>query len=480
MAKKAEKNSPQLWKSARYYQTAILLLGVLLLIISLGGFALIRHVTRIQDQHLDDYLAPVALGITTPPRDAFWLLPVLFDPETGELNELTLYEYEALRLEDWDTIAASMRSYETFPYVSKIHLLSPAGEIIMNSAGEIVPLEERNRFAQRDAEAIRAAAETGAIQSLEMDDDRFMIKRLYAPVYFQESEDSDAQLAGILRVEADYQYSRTLRRLRRNVLLGFIITNTLLILLYIFTTRLVRKSIESERAMQQADRLRALGTLTAGIAHEIRNPLGILSLQIEEMRSSLSGVKDDKLRDFLDETTRDMTEETRRLKTLTESFLQFSRDAESTRFQPVSVDVAEVVPPLVKMWSKGISPEKRDVAYHCDAAKTAALFQGDRLRQVLLNLLQNADEVLGDQQGKIRVQISERGQWLEISISDNGPGIPKDLREQIFDPFYTTRAEGTGLGLPLSRAMVRKAGGDLIVEDAEGGGAKFILRLKKA
>ncbi|HMX63705.1 MAG TPA: ATP-binding protein, partial [Candidatus Sumerlaeota bacterium] len=131
-----------------------------------------------------------------------------------------------------------------------------------------------------------------------------------------------------------------------------------------------------------------------------------------------------------------------------------------------------------KMWSRGLSPELRTVSNHSDAPDAAVFFPADRLRQIVLNLLRNADEALGKNKGEIRVIVArDKANQASITVTDNGPGISDNILDQIFDPFFTTRAEGTGLGLSLSRAFAQAGGGTLTAESEEGKGAKFVLVL---
>jgi signal transduction histidine kinase len=298
-------------------------------------------------------------------------------------------------------------------------------------------------------------------------------KRLYFPLRDSEGH----EVIAIVRVAADPVGFEELRRKGRNVLLGFIVSNVVLVVLYVMTMRLVRRTIEAERLAAQADRLRALGTMTAGIAHEIRNPLGIISLQVEEMRAFLPQIPEEKTRAAFDEIAHDLQAETKRLRELTESFLHFSKASSSTSFQPVSVRVDKILEPLLKIWTKGLNPELRKISYRNPDPDARVLFTEDRLRQVVLNLLRNADEAMGSRQGSIEITVRTGGNYVDIVIQDTGPGIPKENIEQIFDPFFTTRVEGTGLGLPLSRAMARSAKGDILVESEPGKGSTFTLRL---
>lgn len=452
---------------ARQVQLAIIALGFFILLITLSAITLVRWVTGTQES-LADTLPSQARTIAEPPRGYFWFLPSLYDPKTGEVEEEPLAYYSGLP--DWQELALSLAGTRSNPTIADVSVLTPSGEVIMESSGSPSSEEGRTRFKDRDAVWIaKAAAGAPATPVLSIND---LDKRLYYPI-----RNEKAELVAILRLEIDQGYFNAMRKRGRWLLVGFVSSNAILVALYLLTMRLVKRTIQAERQVSQADRLRALGTMTAGIAHEIRNPLGIISLQVEELRAFIKGIRDDALRASFEQVASEIQQETRRLRDLTETFLQFSRANSSVTLRTVAVRVDTIVPATVKLWSKGLNPQSRRVEVRNEAGEASALFTEDRMRQVLLNLLRNADEALGSRQGTIEVVIARQGANIEIAVKDDGPGISRANLEQIFDPFFTTRAEGTGLGLPLSRALARSAGGDLVVETEEGKGATFTLRL---
>jgi signal transduction histidine kinase len=285
-------------------------------------------------------------------------------------------------------------------------------------------------------------------------------------------------VVAILRMEGD-NFER-LVTLRSRLFFGLLLSMGVLLFLWFWTLKMVKRTIEAERSAAQSDRLRALGTMTAGIAHEIRNPLGIISLQAEELKALSAEVADPTLREALQATTADLQKEARRLKDLTHSFLAFSKASSATNKEAPRVDVNGCVEGTVRLWQKGLRPELRTVRFEPAARTVSAIMQEDRLKQILLNLLRNADEALGSQVGEITVAVEPSGNHVRISIRDNGPGISREAQAQIFDPFFTTRAEGTGLGLSLSRALAEAAKGNLEVNSELGAGATFTLTLRLA
>lgn len=457
---------------ARSAQLAIILLGAFLAVLISGGLVGTRYIGREMDNFLPDYLELVGRGVTSPPRDYFWFLEFVYDPYTGGLEAESLATYRQSTA--WRDLATSLQGAAREPLVSSVYLLTPAGDIIMGSDGETPPVAERGVFRAEEAAAIKEAsagrvARVGGETRLE--DPR---KRVYMPL-----RDERGRTVALLRLEVSPDRLRRGNVLRNRLFVGSLLASGLLLFLWLLLMQLVRRAIEAERVMNQGDRLRAMGTMTAGLAHEIRNPLGILSLQIEELRAVARGLSDDNARTPMLRIAEDMRAETKRLKTLTEQFLHFTR-LETESGKPIVFPVEKCLDPLVKMWARGLDPQTRTVTCVVESPEIKMRFDEDRFRQIILNLLRNADDALGKQKGEISIRASLRQGFVEVTVRDNGPGIDPAHLGQIFDPFFTTRPEGTGLGLSLSRAFAESAGGSLTVESEHGKGALFLLRLPAA
>lgn len=240
-----------------------------------------------------------------------------------------------------------------------------------------------------------------------------------------------------------------------------------------------------ERIARQTEKLRTLGTLAGGVAHEVNNPLAFIrsnlsqvqrmGQQVEEARAE--GGPDAKLavaladlREIADETLEGIA----RIERIVQGMRQL-RPAHEEGFE--AVDVNEVVRDALRL-----SNAERASSVTVDLALDEALppVDGapDRLVQAVLNLLVNALHALADG-GTLRVETGRAGREVEIRVCDDGPGVPAPLQERIFDPFFTTRDpdEGTGLGLPIAFEILRDHEGSLELRSAEGEGACFAARL---
>jgi signal transduction histidine kinase len=236
---------------------------------------------------------------------------------------------------------------------------------------------------------------------------------------------------------------------------------------------------------QMAEKLAAVGTMTAGLSHEIRNPLNAALLQLTVLERRIQRLARP-LQGPLLEPLVLVKDEIRRLDHILEDFLQFARPRE---FVPRAVDLGQVVSRVLDLLSgeaerrairlqRELSPEPRS---------TLVAGEEERLRQVLVNLTLNAMEATPEG-GQVRVRcaveapdpaLGEQAASVAVFIDDSGPGVPPAQRDRIFEPFYTTKATGSGLGLSIVHAIVSQHGGTVSVHGAPGGGARFLLRLPR-
>ncbi|HEX4929010.1 MAG TPA: ATP-binding protein [Burkholderiales bacterium] len=201
---------------------------------------------------------------------------------------------------------------------------------------------------------------------------------------------------------------------------------------------------DTTRAREQAQQLKlaALGRLTASIAHEIRNPLAAISHAAELL-------PEEKRADDRSRLARIIHDNTQRLERLVSDVLQLNR---RDRISPEPLRLAawlrEFLAEFVAI--EGASPE----AFALDAQSDPRVaFDREHLRQVLWNLLRNAMRYAGAGAGAVRVALRAYGDRVELSVIDNGPGVPASSRGHLFEPFFTTEAKGTGLGLYLAREL---------------------------
>lgn len=234
------------------------------------------------------------------------------------------------------------------------------------------------------------------------------------------------------------------------------------------------------RRAQTAEKLAAVGTMTAGLSHEIRNPLNAACLQLSVLERRIQRLSKD-FQPLLLEPLTVVKDEIRRLDHILEDFLQFARPREFVRR---AVDVASVVTRVLDLLAGEAERHAVRLERELDPVPPVA---GDeeRLRQVLVNLGLNALEAVKEG-GMIRVSCRladspERPDpAVEIVVDDDGHGVPPESRDRIFEPFFTTKAKGSGLGLSIVHAIVTQHGGEIRVTESPEGGARFTVSLPRA
>lgn len=232
-------------------------------------------------------------------------------------------------------------------------------------------------------------------------------------------------------------------------------------------------------AFAHAEKLAALGTLVAGVGHEINNPLSAVLLSIAATQRYVLPLLDTRSQVDVSSVLDDMNSAANSIASIVRDLRLFARADEQEA--PDLVDVPEQIDHVLRLLGRDVSNHgvvTRDYAPNLPQL----LIPRSRFTQVLTNLLINASHAIADIERPVhQVQISVRtdDDFLAVVIRDTGSGISSDALDRIFDPFYTTKRKelGTGLGLSISRTILRNLGGDLIVESVFGEGATFICFL---
>jgi len=225
-----------------------------------------------------------------------------------------------------------------------------------------------------------------------------------------------------------------------------------------------------QRAARQADKLAALGTLSAGIAHEINNPIGIISSRVEVM---LLEAEEGELPDALRKDLEVILRHARRVAAITQGLLSFARQSSGARGR---VNLNRVAGEMLQLVQKDMSRARVAVTMRLDEALPDIVADANAIGQVVLNLVTNARSAMPEG-GEITIEtdrLPETGA-VRLKVRDTGAGIPPEILPKIFDPFFTTKPEGTGLGLSISHGIVHEHHGTLDVHSEVGKGTTFIL-----
>ncbi|MCK9174414.1 MAG: ATP-binding protein [Desulforhopalus sp.] len=239
---------------------------------------------------------------------------------------------------------------------------------------------------------------------------------------------------------------------------------------------MTRELDHNRQVIVESQKLRAIGTLVAGVAHELNNPLNNTLLTASMLTEDFKTLSDEEKLEMVD----DIVNETERSRLIVKNLLDFAREGETQR---TLLEVDKIVRESTRLVANQVKLAKVNLIVKSE--KDLPLIYGDqqKLKQVFVNLILNALDALetrgtgGDI--SINVKHGDRPDRVFITVHDNGPGIPEDIQDRIFDPFFTTKAlnKGTGLGLSVSRGIIVKLGGKIRLDSAPGKGTTFIISL---
>ncbi len=288
----------------------------------------------------------------------------------------------------------------------------------------------------------------------------------------------------LLRVGLDGTLLQGLRRdiknralMRGLVFLGAMILATSLLLGWQRLSVLNKevKKVEWELRMREeearrAGKLVAMGHLAAGVAHQIRNPLNSIHMIAQMMGRTTD------LQDTVKDQALHIRNESARIEKIVQQFLDFSTPRQP---QVQRLNLGDLIRETVAVQASAHGMD--DVEFRVDVSGHEVLLDRSFLIEVLENLLRNAVEAM-EGSGIIEVSTDAVGDEVEVVVADNGPGIPPENREKVFDLYFTTHAAGSGLGLSLTAQMVTALGGHLVLHDQpgiDGRGARFVIRLPR-
>jgi signal transduction histidine kinase len=228
---------------------------------------------------------------------------------------------------------------------------------------------------------------------------------------------------------------------------------------------------EAQQRLLQNERMALLGTFASGLAHEVRNPLNSIALQLSILERRIAGA-DARLLDQLDEVTGVIREEIRRLDALVSDFLFFSRTSR-IHFQPADLDA------LVDEVTRLLRPEARSAGVTLRRQRTGGeipsfSLDAEKMKQVVINLVRNAIEAMPDG-GVVVLESGAMDGRALVTVRDNGPGLPEGV--DVFQLFVTTKPKGTGLGLSIAQQIVLAHGGELAASSEPGSGTSFRIAL---
>lgn len=411
---------------------------VFLLIFNLGNWLFLNQM----EQHLDEELGKRLQGIAQLTAK---LLEELRDPI--ERPALTARFLEEIR-KDHELQGAFIVDFNYQELVGDIRVPGP--------------VRNRSYLAEDSAYIVRAWQERLTVTSpLHLFvGNRF--KSAYAPVY-----DGVGRVAGILVLEANADFFDILSRFQQSLVIGSLASLAFLIILGLFFFWAIRLFLNTEKSLRRSERLAVLGQMAAAVAHEIRNPLGIIKGTADLLQEKYDR------KDQPDELFQFIPEEIRRLNRLVNDFLTFAREPRLEK----KVGALETI---LQDSVNALQSEMTAAGVDCQLETTCQVppfaFDPDAIHQVLLNLLINATQAMASTGGTITVRCFNKlvkgKKMAGVEVRDTGPGFD-EKPQNIFEPFYTTRNKGSGLGLAICKQLIEAHGGWMEALSIKGQGSTF-------
>jgi signal transduction histidine kinase len=286
------------------------------------------------------------------------------------------------------------------------------------------------------------------------------------------------KVVGITRLGIDWGGTeKILEENRRNmfIFMGLVVIITMLSMWFLYQNqnKHLLRIVDIERRLEKAERLSALGKLAAGVAHEIRNPLNAISMASQRLKREFMPADESQVAEF-QTMTGVIRDEIRRLNGIIEEFLTFSK---SRRLELHDYPVTEVLQKIVNLIQAEAEEKGIAVKTEWSNGNLNIPMDVDKLQQALLNFIKNAMESISGG-GDIRIAVEKISKdRVSIRISDNGCGMTTEEVDQIFNPEYTTKEKGLGLGLPLSHEIIRGHDGEIHVISRKNAGTTFEIIL---
>jgi len=341
--------------------------------------------------------------------------------------------------------------------VSDIFLFD-TGEDLVLGLGEELPEQEFALVLSADLEAVTTAMAGLPAATRLFSSQGGFLKSAYAPVY-----DLDREVVGGVGVVASATFFEVLGQVR-NTLFGtaaFVLVGVVLVA--VVFARLLSFQDRLESRLRRTETLATMGQMTAMLAHEIRNPLGIIRGAAERLGERF-GLQDDEVYRFI-------PEEVDRLEHTLGTYLDFARPGRSEEH-----DVHEAL--IKTLGLMGPELERKGIQVEADIEEGACPVRGDAhlLHQAFLNLVLNAGEAMGEG-GTLRVSLSRRGRMARVVVTDTGVGMSEEVRRRATEAFFTSKEKGSGLGLAVVSRVIDDIGGKIQIESQPGEGTTVTLKL---
>lgn len=441
---------------SRFFWT-LTFLGLLLLLVNVTVIYLVRTARRHLDEELGRRFEGTAhtAAVLVQPDQVDLLLPAPGDSLAADFNaQMDRADAENEVRSEWVKLADGAG-------VANILLLDPSRHVVFSLRDALYRGSERITL---DEPALQQAFLGYSASSRLYNVDGEYLKSAYAPVLR-----FNGDISGAVVVEGGSKAFRPLDQITLSFTVAAVLASALLVIVAVVFLSTFSRLARAEERMRHTDILASVGQLAAGVAHEIRNPLTVLR-GVSARLSRIDGLGPGER----EELFRMIDEEVDRMGTVVQNFLDLSRrpDGQIQEFElrpvlersleilRVELSRSRIHTHLIWEGGEGLRIKGRPQAMH----------------HVFLNLALNARNFMPEG-GRLTIRVVPRKSQVRVLFEDTGPGVPRAIRNRIFDAFFTTRPEGTGLGLAFVERIVTEHGGSVKVGSAPGGGASFEIAL---
>ncbi len=263
----------------------------------------------------------------------------------------------------------------------------------------------------------------------------------------------------------------------RNViqyLIGVAITVVIFILAAFFSIRkAVYRTRDLEKRAMNSERLAFVGTLAGGLAHEIKNPLSTLTINLQLLKEDMQSLPGENNKRALIKV-QILQKEVQRLEEILNDFLRF---AKGQKLELKNYDINEILDEVVDFVTPEIKQKKILILKSYDAHLPQCRVDGNLIKQAVLNVIINAEQAM-ENGGELMIRTTAGDKkYIQIDITDTGPGIPRNNIDKVFQVYFSTKKTGTGLGLPTAKRIIEEHKGTISLHSEEGKGTNFSIKL---